>query len=43
MPTGESIPVEKQPGDRVIGASVNKNGSISKPPRGYAALSVADN
>jgi P-type Cu+ transporter len=28
MLTGESIPVEKGPGDRVIGASVNRNGSI---------------
>ena len=28
MLTGESIPVEKQPGDKVIGASINKNGSI---------------
>ena len=26
--TGESIPIEKKPGDRVIGASVNGNGSI---------------
>ncbi len=26
--TGESLPVEKNPGDRVIGASVNGNGSI---------------
>lgn len=26
--TGESLPVEKHPGDRVIGASVNGNGSI---------------
>ncbi len=29
MLTGESIPVGKGPGDRVIGASINKNGSIS--------------
>ena len=28
MLTGESIPVEKQAGDEVIGASINKNGSI---------------
>lgn len=28
MLTGESIPVEKQPGDKVIGASLNKNGVI---------------
>jgi len=28
MLTGESIPVEKSAGDKVIGASVNKNGSI---------------
>jgi P-type Cu+ transporter len=28
MLTGESIPVEKSVGDKVIGASVNKNGSI---------------
>ena len=28
MVTGESIPVEKQPGDRVIGATVNGNGSL---------------
>jgi Cu+-exporting ATPase len=26
--TGESVPVEKDPGDRVIGASLNGNGSI---------------
>ncbi|WP_084801936.1 heavy metal translocating P-type ATPase [Globicatella sp. HMSC072A10] len=28
MLTGESIPVEKESGDKVIGASINKNGSI---------------
>ena len=28
MLTGESIPVEKRPGDKVIGATVNKNGSF---------------
>lgn len=28
MLTGESIPVEKTQGDKVIGASINKNGSI---------------
>jgi Cu+-exporting ATPase len=29
MLTGESLPVEKGPGDKVIGASINKNGSIT--------------
>lgn len=28
MLTGESIPVEKTPGSKVVGASINKNGSI---------------
>lgn len=28
MLTGESLPVEKGPGDEVIGASLNKNGSV---------------
>jgi len=28
MLTGESIPVEKNPGDKVVGASINKNGTI---------------
>ncbi|HEY5000609.1 MAG TPA: copper ion binding protein, partial [Candidatus Cryosericum sp.] len=29
MLTGESIPVEKHPGDKVVGASINGNGSIT--------------
>ncbi|HCM25081.1 MAG: ATPase [Treponema sp. GWB1_62_6] len=29
MLTGESLPVEKHPGDAVVGASINKNGSIT--------------
>lgn len=29
MLTGESLPVEKQPGDRVVGASVNHQGSFT--------------
>jgi Cu+-exporting ATPase len=29
MLTGESLPVEKHPGDSVVGASINKNGSIT--------------
>lgn len=28
MLTGESLPVEKRPGDRVIGATINKNGAL---------------
>ena len=28
MLTGESIPAEKQPGDRVIGGSMNYNGAM---------------
>jgi len=28
MLTGESIPVDKQPGDTVIGATINKNGAL---------------
>ena len=29
--TGESIPVEKGPGDTVIGASINQTGSLRMP------------
>ncbi len=29
MLSGESLPVEKRPGDRVIGASFNKNGAVT--------------
>ena len=29
MLTGESIPVEKEPGDALIGATINKNGSLT--------------
>lgn len=28
MLTGESLPVEKRPGDEVVGASINKNGTL---------------
>ena len=35
MLTGESIPVEKGPGDQVVGASINKNGMLR-----YEALKV---
>ena len=28
MITGESLPVEKQPGDSVVGASINKTGTF---------------
>ncbi|MCK5057952.1 MAG: copper-translocating P-type ATPase [Candidatus Aminicenantes bacterium] len=29
MLTGESIPVEKQPGDSILGGTINKNGSLT--------------
>lgn len=37
MITGESLPVEKQAGDKVIGASINKNGSFQ-----YQATTVGN-
>ncbi len=37
MFTGESIPVEKGPGDEVIGATINKNGSFK-----FTAVRVGD-
>ena len=38
MITGESMPVEKTAGDKVIGASINKNGSIT-----FRVTSVGEN
>lgn len=38
MLTGESIPVEKKAGDKIIGASINKNGTIK-----YKATKVGEN
>ena len=29
MVTGESLPVEKSPGDRIVGGTVNRNGSVT--------------
>jgi len=37
MLTGESIPVEKRPGDEVIGATLNKNGSFTFEARRVGA------
>jgi Cu+-exporting ATPase len=34
--TGESVPVEKAPGDEVAGATVNVGGRLSSAPRGSA-------
>jgi Cu+-exporting ATPase len=40
MLTGESIPVEKAPGDRVIGATVNTSGSLEVEATSVGASSV---
>jgi Cu+-exporting ATPase len=40
MLTGESIPVEKQPGDRVIGATINSSGSLEIEATSLGASSV---
>ncbi len=40
MLTGESIPVEKGPGDAVIGATINKNGSLVIEARKVGADTV---
>ena len=40
MLTGESIPVEKSPGDRVIGATINSTGSLEIEATSLGASSV---
>jgi Cu+-exporting ATPase len=40
MLTGESIPVDKQPGDRVIGATINRSGSLDIEATSIGASSV---
>jgi Cu+-exporting ATPase len=40
MLTGESIPVEKAPGDRVIGATINSSGSLEIEATSLGASSV---
>ena len=40
MLTGESIPVEKQPGDRVIGATINNAGALEIEATSIGAASV---
>ena len=40
MLTGESIPVDKQPGDRVIGATINTSGSLEVEATTVGASSV---
>ena len=40
MLTGESIPVDKQPGDRVIGATINTSGALEIEATSVGAASV---
>jgi len=40
MLTGESLPVDKQPGDRVIGATINTSGSLEIEATSLGASSV---
>jgi len=40
MLTGESMPVEKQPGDRVIGATINTSGALDIEATSIGAASV---
>ena len=40
MLTGESLPVDKQPGDRVIGATINTSGSLEVEATSLGASSV---
>jgi Cu+-exporting ATPase len=40
MLTGESLPVDKQPGDRVIGATINTSGSLDIEATSLGASSV---
>jgi Cu+-exporting ATPase len=44
MVTGESVPVKKQPGDEVIGATINKTGSFKfRATRVWARYSFGAN
>ena len=40
MLTGESLPVDKQPGDRVIGATINRTGAFEVHATAVGAASV---
>ena len=40
MLTGESMPVDKQPGDRVIGATINTSGALEIEATSVGASSV---
>jgi P-type Cu+ transporter len=40
MLTGESLPVEKQPGDRVVGATINRSGAFEVEATTVGAASV---